>query len=99
MVTIIELLFCAVAIGLCAQRLNIPYPIALVLGGLGLAFVPGPPVSLDPDLTLTLFDPPVLYQAALMTSWHDARRDLGSISALATGLVAATTAVVAAVTH
>jgi NhaP-type Na+/H+ or K+/H+ antiporter len=69
--TVVGLLFCAIALGLCARRAKVPYPIALVLGGLILAFVPGPPVSIDPELALTLFLPPVLYQAALATSWRD----------------------------
>jgi monovalent cation/hydrogen antiporter len=97
--TVVELLFCAIALGLCARRAKVPYPIALVLGGLILAFVPGPPVAIDPELALTLFLPPVLYQAALATSWRDTRENIGSISLLATGLVGFTTAAVAAVAH
>ena len=48
--TVVELLFCAIALGLCARRAKVPYPIALVLGGLILAFVPGPPVTIEPDV-------------------------------------------------
>ena len=33
-----------------ARRIGVPYPTLLVLGGLGLAFVPGlPKISLEPD--------------------------------------------------
>jgi CPA1 family monovalent cation:H+ antiporter len=39
-----------------ANRLDIPFPIVLVVGGLALALVPGiPTVELDPDLVLVVF--------------------------------------------
>ena len=44
-----------------ARVLQVPYPIFLVLGGLAIGFVPGmPDISLDPDLVLLLFLPPLL---------------------------------------
>ena len=53
------------ALSVLARRLGVPYPILLVLGGLGLGFVPGlPDVQLDPDLVLVLFLPPLLYVGA-----------------------------------
>jgi Na+/H+ antiporter len=97
--TVVEILFCAILIGLGARRARIPYPVALVLGGLVLAFLPGPPLVLDPDLALALFIPPVLYQAALVTSWRETRENIGSIALLAIGLVTFTTVAVAAAAH
>jgi CPA1 family monovalent cation:H+ antiporter len=97
--TIVELLFCAILLGLIARRAHVPYPVALVVGGLFLAFVPGPPIVLNPDFALTLFVPPVLYQAALAATRRDTRKNLGVISLLATGLVLFTTVAVAAVAH
>lgn len=48
-----------------ASRINVPYPIVLVLGGLVIGLLPGmPEVELDPDLVLVLFLPPLLYSAA-----------------------------------
>jgi len=45
-----------------ARRLGVPYPTLLVLGGLGLAFVPGlPRIKLEPDLVLLVFLPPLLF--------------------------------------
>ncbi len=45
-----------------AARLNIAYPIVLVLGGLALGFIPFVPnVTLDPELVLLVFLPPLLY--------------------------------------
>jgi CPA1 family monovalent cation:H+ antiporter len=44
-----------------ARRLGVPYPTLLVLGGLGLAFIPGlPRIKLEPDLVLLVFLPPLL---------------------------------------
>jgi CPA1 family monovalent cation:H+ antiporter len=45
-----------------AKRVNISYPIVLVVGGLFLGFIPGlPDVQLDPDVVLLIFLPPLLY--------------------------------------
>jgi CPA1 family monovalent cation:H+ antiporter len=74
-----------------ARRVQIPYPILLVIGGLALSFVPGlPRVRLDPELVFILFLPPLLYPAAVFTPWRDFRANLGIIVLLATGLVLVT---------
>ena len=71
---ILVLLVVAAALAVVAQRLGIPYPILLVLGGLGLAFAPGlPDVNIDPQLVLLLFLPPLLFAAAWFTSWRRSR--------------------------
>ncbi len=81
-----------------ARTLLVPYPIMLVLGGLALSVLPGlPVVALDPDLVFLVFLPPILWAAAYFTSLRDFRANLRPISLLAVGLVAATTAAVAAV--
>ena len=91
------LLLCAVALGWLARRLDFPYPIALVIGGGALGFVPGlPEVPFEPDLILFLVLPPILYQAALLTSWRDFKANAGTIGLLAIGLVAVTTVAVGA---
>jgi monovalent cation/hydrogen antiporter len=87
------------ALALCwaARRHNFPYPIALVIGGGALGFAPQvPPLALDPDLILVLVLPPILYQAAVLTSWRDFTVSLRTIGLLAIGLVAATTLAVGA---
>src|SRR5579872_1970432 len=83
-----------------ARRLNVSYPILFVLGGLGLGLIPGlPKISLDPDLVFLCFLPPLLYPAALFTSWRDFRANLRPILLLAIGLVIYTTVVVAYLAH
>ena len=80
------LLFAVIALVLLAQKINIPYPIPLVIGGLLLSLIPGlPPVHLNPDLVFVMFLPPLLYSAGLMTSWRDFRANLRPILLLVVG--------------
>ncbi|GAB2593636.1 Na+/H+ antiporter [Ramlibacter solisilvae] len=95
---LLVLLLSAVALGWIARRLKFPYPIALVAGGAVLGLVPNlPQNSFDPQLVLVAVLPPILYQAALLTSWTDFKAHIRPIGLLAIGLVAATTLAVGAV--
>jgi CPA1 family monovalent cation:H+ antiporter len=90
------LLLVAVAIGLVTRRLGVPYPIGLMLGGLGIGFLPGlPEICLQPELVFAVFLPPILYQAAIAMPLRRFVADLRPILLLAFGLVGATTAAVA----
>jgi CPA1 family monovalent cation:H+ antiporter len=94
---LIFLLSCALALGWFSRRVGLPYPIALVIGGGLLGFVPGlPQLEFDSQFLLVLVLPPILYQAALLTSWRDFRQNLRQIGSLAIGLVIVTTLVVGA---
>src|SRR6516225_8791841 len=95
------LLFCAVVgVVLMGQRLKIPYPIALVLGGLCISLVPGlPVVGIEPDIVFLFFLPPLLYAAAWFTSWHDFKANLRPIFLLAVGLVLFTTVITGVAIH
>src|SRR6267378_519282 len=85
---------------LVARKLNIPYPILFVIGGLLLGLVPKlPKVRLDPELVFLFFLPPLLFPAALFTSWRDFRANLRPITLLAVGLVLFTTVAVALLAH
>ncbi len=87
---LVLLVFVAGFAGL-ARRLNVPYPIVLVMGGLLLSFVPGiPRVPLNPELIFLVFLPPLLYSAAWTLSWREFQRNVGRIVMLAIGLVAFT---------
>ena len=60
-----------------ARRVGVPYPTLFVLGGLGLAFVPGlPRIQLEPELVLLVFLPPLLFTAAVETPIRDLRANL-----------------------
>jgi Na+/H+ antiporter len=97
---VVLLLILVAGLVVIANKLKVPYPVLLLLGGLALSFVPFLPViRLDPNLVLFFFLPPLLYPAALFTSWRDFRRNLRPILFLAIGLVLMTTTVVAWVAH
>ena len=56
----------AAIVSIIAERLRLPYTVALVIAGLliGLSRL-APPVVLTPDVLLTLVIPPLLFEAAL----------------------------------
>ncbi|MBS1880281.1 MAG: Na+/H+ antiporter [Actinobacteria bacterium] len=97
---IAALLVSVAVLNAVANWLQVPYPIVLVVGGLGLGLVPGiPHVELDPDLVLLIFLPPLLYSGAFFADLGALRSDLRTISLLSVGLVLATTAAVGLLAH
>ena len=86
---VILLLLALVAVfAVMANRIKVPYPIVLVLAGLGISFVPHMPhVRLDPDIVFVLFLPPLLYASAWTLSWREFRRNAPMVGLLAFGLV------------
>jgi CPA1 family monovalent cation:H+ antiporter len=85
-----------------ANRINVPYPILLVLGGIGLGYVPGlPALAMPPGVVLLIFLPPLLYWESVSapTSEFFSRSGLWWLLQLAFGLVVVTTLSVAAVAH
>ncbi len=98
--TILILMAILAALYTVAEKVGISYPILLVLAGLGIGLVPGlPTVQITPDIVFLLFLPPLLFDAARHTSWHDFRKNSDAIGRLAIGLVLFTTAGVAVVAH
>jgi Na+/H+ antiporter len=94
------LLMIVAGLDVAARKIGLPYPVLLVLSGLALSLIPFlPHVGLNPDVVLLVFLPPLLFPAALFTSWRDFRRNLRPIGMLAFGLVLATTFAVAGVAH
>jgi len=93
------ILICLVVVALLAivaRRTRIPHPILLTIGGVILALVPGlPEIHLEPELVFNLFLPPLLYPAAVYTSWRDFRTNLRPILLMATVLVLITMAATA----
>jgi CPA1 family monovalent cation:H+ antiporter len=97
---ILVLLATVIALHWLAVRIGLPPSATLLVGGGALAFVPGlPPVSLDPELALVLFLPPLLMDAAYYTAFGRFRRHLPGILSLAIGAVLFTTLAVGLVVH
>src|SRR5580704_9167494 len=94
------LLLFVVAFASLARKMQLPYPIVLVIAGLLLSFIPGiPKISLNPDLIFLAVLPPLLYSAAWFTSWRDFSYNIVSIFSLAFGLVGFTVLGVAQAAH
>ena len=92
MLSLIVVMICAIAAGWLANRVHVPYPIVLVIVGIGMGSVYGwPGLELDPHLVLAIVLPAVLYPAAINTSWRDFHSMRRPIFLLAVGLVATTT--------
>src|SRR5678810_330614 len=92
----------AILISLTAivNKRKFPFPILLVAAGLIIGFVPQlPDLALDPDVVFLIILPPLLYDAASKTSWHEFRTAIRPISALAITLVFFTTVAVAITAH
>jgi CPA1 family monovalent cation:H+ antiporter len=97
---ILVLLAATTALVAIAQKINVPYPALLVLGGLAIGFAPGmPTIELNPDYVFILVLPPILQSAAFFTPIRDLHAQIRPILSLALGLVFATTLAVALVAH
>src|SRR5260370_39013599 len=99
--TVLGVLVAVAALALIAKKVPaVPYPILLVIAGLLMALIPGVPrVTWHPGLVFLSFLRPLLYPAALFTSWRDFRANLRPISLLAVGLVLFTTVMVGFLAH
>jgi CPA1 family monovalent cation:H+ antiporter len=94
------LLLLVSALAILAKRLQIAYPIVMVIGGLFLSLLPhAPRVSLDPNIVFLVILPPLLFLAAFHTSWREFRRNILNILMLAFGLVSFTIFGSAAAVH
>jgi monovalent cation/hydrogen antiporter len=93
---LIGLLLVSLIVAVVVKRLDLPYPIALVVAGFAIALIPGAPrVEIDPEVIFYIFMPPILAEAAYFTSWRDFWKWRRAIFLLSFGLVTTTTAVVA----
>ncbi|MEU9003512.1 Na+/H+ antiporter [Streptomyces sp. NPDC059982] len=80
------------------DRLRLPAPVLMTIGGALLALVPAVPnVNIPPEYILPLVLPPLLYASAQRTSWRQFAANVRPILLLAVALVFVTTAAVAAV--
>lgn len=77
----------AVVAGL-ARRTPVPAPLLLVAAGLLAAYLPGVPAyTLDAHIVLPLLLPPLLYTAAVDSSYLDLRANLRPVALLSVGYV------------
>ena len=79
-----------------ADRTGLPAAALLTIAGLIYAVLPGPNVTLDPDVILTFVIPPLIYSAALNSSLLAIRKNLRVVISLSIGLVLATSLAVGA---
>jgi monovalent cation/hydrogen antiporter len=83
-----------------ADALAIPYPIVLVLGGLGIGLIPAhTEIEVAPEVFLLVFLPPLLQSAGYYSSAQELRAELWPIAGLVLGLSLATMAAVAIVAN
>ena len=93
-IVVVGVLITIVASGL-ASRFRFSAPVALVVIGGAISYVPGfPPFRLDPNWILFAILPPLLYAAAIRTSIVDARARKDPIILLSVVLVAYTVVVI-----
>lgn len=96
----ILLIFIILFLVMLARKLKVAYPIVLVIGGLVLSmfhFLPS--ITINPELILLIFLPPLLYEAAWYTSWKEFWRWRRVISVFAFLIVIVTSLVVALVSN
>ena len=68
----IFLILIILALVMLANRLQMAYPIVLVLGGLAISFSGlFSNITIDPELVFFIFLPPLLYEAAWQVSWKE----------------------------
>ena len=95
---ILGLLLVGALLAVLARRLKLPYLVLLSLIGLALAFAPGlPDLTLDPQLTLTLFVAPVLLDAAYDVSLRDLKDNwwpVATLTLIAVGVTVVSVALV-----
>lgn len=97
---ILLLLAGALAVTALSRRVEWPAPLVLVAVGLAVSFIPGvPEFRLQPEVVLLLVLAPLLYSAALDSSYLDIKANMRPIGLLAVGLVLFSTVVVGVVAH
>jgi Na+/H+ antiporter len=98
--TVIVLLAVVTALAQITDQIKVPYPILLVLAGIGIGLLPGlAAIELNPEVVFLIFLPPILFAAAWTTSWSDFKAAKRPITLLAIGCVIFTTCAVAVVAH
>jgi CPA1 family monovalent cation:H+ antiporter len=83
-----------------ADAVAVPYPIVLVIAGLGAGLLPGvPEIELEPEVVFLVFLPPLLQAAGWVASPQELKVEIRPVALLVVGLVVATMCAVAVVAH
>jgi len=97
---VIAMFLAIILLHYAAHKFGLPPSVALLAGGSLLAFIPGlPTISVDPNLVLVIFLPPLLMDGAWFIALARLRRHMIGIASLAVGAVLFTTVVIAVVAH
>ncbi|MEU9762157.1 Na+/H+ antiporter [Streptomyces sp. NPDC047987] len=85
---VLPLVAASAAVAGAARRTPVPAPLLLVTVGLIASYVPGvPSYTLDADIVLPLLLPPLLYTAAVDSSYLDLRANVRPVALLSVGYV------------
>ncbi len=82
-ILVLALLLIASVVAILVRRVRIPYTVALVLAGLALSLRSPVEVELSPELILSLFIPPLVFEAAFHLNLNELRENLSTIAVLA----------------
>ncbi len=94
----VVLVIVATAVALLSRRSALPYSVALVLAGLGIAVLfPNAHIEITPDLILVVLLPGLVFEAAYKIDLRELRRTFGIVVVLAAPGVLITAGVVAVV--
>jgi CPA1 family monovalent cation:H+ antiporter len=97
---VLFILFVMIILSALSEKIRLPYPVLLILVGIGVGFIPSmPDVEIDPEIIFLLFLPPLLYDAAFNISYKEFRTNLNTIGTLAISLVFLTASGIAVVAH
>ncbi|MFC5337717.1 cation:proton antiporter [Leucobacter denitrificans] len=89
-----------VGVSLLSGRIGIAAPLALVLVGIGIGYIPGVPlIVIDPEIILLGVLPPILYAAAVNVPFVDFRRNLRPVAGLSVLLVLISAVIVGVLLH
>ncbi|MGY1784966.1 Na+/H+ antiporter [Geodermatophilus sp. SYSU D00698] len=98
--TVLLLVLAAIAVIVAARwlagRTGVPAAALLTVTGLVYALLPGPNLTLDPEIVLTVLLPPLLYSAALDSSLIAIRANMRTVVGLSVLLVLVTALVIGA---
>ncbi|MEU0301212.1 Na+/H+ antiporter [Streptomyces sp. NPDC006175] len=97
---LVALVAASAAVAGAARRTPVPAPLLLVAAGLLASYLPGvPDYTLDAHIVLPLLLPPLLYTAAVDSSYLDLRANLRPVALLSVGYVLFATVAVGWLAH